>query len=248
MSEFRWLLLGLAVAVFIGTVIWSQFTKNNRARDLFDASADNDFEKDILFADQPLEIEEDFGVSEVRIIKPDERTNLNTDALTSTGENFHATQDTNSRFDDKGQENSEDAQHIVVLHVTAHQGETFKGKKVCKTLEHLGLRHGKYMIYHRESLQNPEISLFSVVNMVKPGFFDKDVMETFTTPGISFFLVLPGPPDPVTTFNEMVQTARQVAQTLGGELLDSERSTFSGQRAQLIQDEIVNFMHRFNEE
>jgi cell division protein ZipA len=80
--------------------------------------------------------------------------------------------------------------------------------------------------------------------MVKPGYFDPQTAESFTTPGLSFFLVLPGPPDPVTTFNEMVQTAKQVAQSLNGELLDADRSSFSGQRAQLIQDEIVEFMQR----
>ena len=84
--------------------------------------------------------------------------------------------------------------------------------------------------------------------MVKPGYFEPEAEEQFKTPGISFFLVLPGPPDPLTTFNEMIQTAKQVAQSLDGELLDADRSTFTSQRAQLIRDEIASFILRLDEE
>lgn len=258
MSEFRWILIGLAIIVFVGTLIWSRFAKSKSGRNLFDQSSNlDDFDKDILYADDPLEIQEDFGVSEVRIIKPDTHLDSGSGLTTHTSNtlstdqgNLSESEDSANKLDtdDSNNSNPEDAQHIVVLHVTARPGETFKGKKVCKTLEHLGLRHGKYKIYHRESLQNPDISLFSVANMVKPGFFEPDALEVFSTPGISFFLVLPGPPDPMTTFNEMVQTARQVAQSLDGDLLDAERSSFSNQRSQMIQDDIVNFMHRYNDE
>lgn len=258
MSEFRWILLGLAVLVFIGTLIYSRMTQNKQGQDLFDRNGfgKDSFDKDVLFADDPLEIEEDFGVSEVRIITPSGQAAENSASRMEQQKSFDPdTADSmdSTRVDFPDSEDAElnsaedESQHIVALHVVSQQGESFKGSKVCKVLEHLGLRHGKYKIYHRESLQNPDISLFSVANMVKPGYFDPQTADSFTTPGLSFFLVLPGPPDPVTTFNEMVQTAKQVAQTLNGELLDADRSSFSGQRAQLIQDEIVEFMQRHGE-
>ena len=249
-NEFRLLLLVLAIAVFVGTLLWSRYSRDSKGRNLFseDEFDSNALDKDVLFANDPLKIEEDFGVSEVRIIKPEEATvpqkNYHSDDLSQTAETSIDSADET----DTETTSEDDSQYIAVLHVTALSGEQFSSKKICKTLEHLGLRHGKYKIYHRESLQNSELSLFSVANMVKPGFFDPDSDEGFKTPGISFFLVLPGPPDPITTFNEMVQTAKQVAHSLNGELLDSDRSTFTSQRAQLIRDEIASFILRLDEE
>ena len=244
MNEFRLLLLVLAIAVFVGTLLWSRFNRDAKGRNLFsqDEYDSKSLDKDVLFADESLEIEEDFGVSEVRIIKPDEvnSTQLEPQLLNS---------DETGQDDSTSESSSEtDSQYIAVLHVTAISGEQFSSKKICKVLEHLGLRHGKYKIYHRESLQNSDLSLFSVANMVKPGFFEPDSEESFKTPGISFFLVLPGPTDPITTFNEMVQTAKQVAQALDGELLDADRSTYTPQRGQLIRDEIASFLLRLDEE
>lgn len=238
--------MGVALVVFLGTIVWSRFSNNSKARNLFETYDDEELGKDVLYADDPVKIEEDFGVSEVRIIKPASADS----ALTSESDNSEFARESGSGFGDENnapQEAADENQHIIVLHVTAKPGETFKGNKLCRTLEHFGLKHGKYKIYHRESLQNPDVSLFSVANMIKPGYFEVDAIDSFTTPGISFFLVLPGPHDPVTTFNEMVQTARQVAQQMSGEILDAERSTFSTQRAQLIRDEIVNFMHRLED-
>lgn len=244
MNEFRLLLLVLAIAVFVGTLLWSRFNRDSKGRNLFseDQYDSKSLGKDVLFADESLKIEEDFGVSEVRIIKPEEATS------TRINPELH-NEDEIDQDDTKNKNSLEtDSQYIAVLHVTALGGEQFSSKKICKVLEHLGLRHGKYKIYHRESLQNSDLSLFSVANMVKPGFFEPEAEESFKTPGISFFLVLPGPTDPITTFNEMVQTARQVAQTLGGELLDADRSTYTSQRGQLIRDEIASFLLRLDEE
>ena len=244
-NEFRLLLLVLAIAVFVGTLLWSRYSRDSKGRNLFsqDEYKNDTLEKDVLFADDPLKIEEDFGVSEVRVIKSGDANSARTNYASEVQDDINASDDA---VDAEASE--EESQYIAVLHVTAIDGEQFSSKKICKTLEHLGLRHGKYKIYHRESLQNSDLSLFSVANMVKPGYFDPEAEEQFKTPGISFFLVLPGPPDPITTFNEMIQTAKQVAQSLNGELLDADRSTFTLQRAQLIRDEIASFILRLDEE
>ena len=245
-NEFRLLLLVLAIAVFVGTLLWSRYSRASKGRNLFsqDEYKNENLEKDVLFANDPLEIEEDFGVSEVRIIKPEDANSAHSSYASESQDDINASAGTV----DAEVSPEEDSQYIAVLHVTALPGEQFSSKKICKTLEHLGLRHGKYKIYHRESLQNSDLSLFSVANMVKPGYFEPEAEEQFKTPGISFFLVLPGPPDPLTTFNEMIQTAKQVAQSLDGELLDADRSTFTSQRAQLIRDEIASFILRLDEE
>jgi len=210
MNELRWILLLLAIAVFTGTLLWSRFSRESKARDMFSEKHRNkdNLNQDVVYADDDVEIDEDFGVSEVRLINPS--TDLHSLDVSQTQKSQLSDQMDSAS---QSQEPAEDElQYITVIHVTAKAGETFKSKKICKTLEHLGLKHGKYQIYHRESLQNPDVSLFSVANMVKPGYFEPNAEESFTTPGISFFLVLPGPPDPLTTFNEMLQTAKQVLQ------------------------------------
>ncbi len=60
-------------------------------------------------------------------------------------------------------------------------------------------------------------------------------------PGISLFMVLPGPIEGVEAFDQMIAAARTLAQSLNGELLDESGSTLSIQRERYMREEIVQF-------
>ena len=59
--------------------------------------------------------------------------------------------------------------------------------------------------------------------MVKPGVFNLDDMEQFTTEGVVLFMTLPCHGDPLRNFSIMLNSAHQLADDLGGQLLDGGR-------------------------
>jgi cell division protein ZipA len=65
--------------------------------------------------------------------------------------------------------------------------------------------------------------------MMQPGVFDIDNMSDMVTPGLVFFLTLPGPEDMMKAFDYMLETAQAVARNLGGDVLDESRSVFTKQ-------------------
>ena len=54
-------------------------------------------------------------------------------------------------------------------------------------------------------------------------------MVTMSTPGISFFMSLPGPSNAMQAFDFMLETAQCVVKNLGGELKDERRSVMTAQ-------------------
>ncbi|NNF67204.1 MAG: cell division protein ZipA [Gammaproteobacteria bacterium] len=130
---------------------------------------------------------------------------------------------------------------VVVIHVSAKGGTRFRGPAIIKALEEESLEYGEFNIFHRRVGQN---SVYSVATMVEPGTFDLENIESLTTPGLSLFLVLPGPDSPVGAFTEMLTTARRLAATLDGEVLDESGSTLSRQAASHLREQIIEFAHR----
>ena len=65
-------------------------------------------------------------------------------------------------------------------------------------------------------------------------------------PGISLFLVLPGPVDSVEAFDMMMEAARTLTQSLDGELLDESGSTLSIQRERYMREEVIQYQHSNN--
>jgi len=84
---------------------------------------------------------------------------------------------------------------------------------------------------------------FSAASLVEPGSFDLANIKDQSIPGISLFLVLPGPMDGADAFDLMMAAARTLAQSLNAELLDESGSTLSIQRERYLREEIVQFEH-----
>lgn len=122
---------------------------------------------------------------------------------------------------------------VLVLNVVAHQGNEISGAVLLPTLLTLGLKYGEMQIFHRhqDSAGNGEV-LFSLANMVKPGVFDIDNMETFTTQGVSLFMTLPCASDNLETFNLMLSAAAKLAEELDGQVLDGNRCVLTKQSTQ----------------
>ena len=105
------------------------------------------------------------------------------------------------------------------------------------------MRHGKFGIFHRYDGNDENSTIFSAASLVEPGSFDLANIKEQEIPGISLFLVLPGPIDGIEAFDMMMEAARALAQTLDAELLDESGSTLSIQRERYMREEIIQFQH-----
>ena len=107
----------------------------------------------------------------------------------------------------------------------------------------IGLRHGKFGIFHRYDGNDESKTVFSAASLVEPGSFDLQNIKEQEIPGISLFLILPGPVECVEAFDSMLEAARALTQSLDGELLDESGSTLSIQRERYMREEIIQFQH-----
>jgi cell division protein ZipA len=135
------------------------------------------------------------------------------------------------------------AQKIVTLRLVARDGGSFRGDELILSLRGIGMRHGKFGIFHRYDGTNENDTIFSAASLVEPGSFDLTNIKEQELPGISLFLILPGPMEGAEAFDMMMSAARAVAQALNGELLDESGSTLSIQRERYMREEIIQFEH-----
>ena len=134
------------------------------------------------------------------------------------------------------------AHEVLVINVDARPGQTFSGAAIKGLLEACGMKHGDMSIFHRHEegdLLSP--IQFSVANAVEPGYFDPDTIETTSTPGLSFFMSVPGPKDYLKAFEFMYETAKCLADNLQGELKDENRSVLTSQTVEHCKQRIREF-------
>jgi cell division protein ZipA len=134
-------------------------------------------------------------------------------------------------------------QKIVTLRLIARDGDAFQGDELVLSMRGIGLRHGKFGIFHRYDGNDEDRTVFSAASLVEPGSFDLANIKDQKIPGISLFLVLPGPVAGIEAFDLMMTAARTLAQTLNAELLDESGSTLSIQRERYMREEIIQYQH-----
>lgn len=130
-------------------------------------------------------------------------------------------------------------ERIVTLFVAAPPEADFHGPDLVVAAEKAGLDFGDLGIFHRLVSGKPEAGpVFSMANMVKPGSFDMTQIESLRTPGVSFFMTLPGPMSALDAWEAMLPTAQRLAELLDGRVLDEERNALGRQRIAHLRDEL----------
>ncbi|SRR5579883_133104 len=130
-------------------------------------------------------------------------------------------------------------ERIVTLYVVARGNAKFSGSDIAVASEKAGLEFGDMQIFHRPLDGKPEAGpIFSMANMVKPGTFDMSRIDELQTPGLSFFMTLPGPLSALDAWDAMLPTAQRMAELLGGNVLDEERNALGRQRIAVLRDEL----------
>jgi cell division protein ZipA len=131
---------------------------------------------------------------------------------------------------------------IVTLFVHARAGATLRGDDLVVVAEKVGLVYGDMGIYHR-LLDGKEVEgpIFSMANIAKPGNFDLRRLSELETPGLSFFMTLPGPLPALDAWNSLLPVAQRVAQLLDAELLDESRNPLVEQTVAFLRNEMRQY-------
>jgi cell division protein ZipA len=154
----------------------------------------------------------------------------------AAGDDSPAAEDT-----DENASSARQDQKIITLRVVARNHSSFAGDDLALSLRGIGLRHGKFGIYHRHDGNDESKIIFSVASLVEPGSFELENLKSQKIPGISLFMVLPCAIDGAQAFDLMMIAARALSQSLKADLLDESGSTLSIQRERYMREEIVGF-------
>nr|WP_321279400.1 cell division protein ZipA [uncultured Vibrio sp.] len=131
---------------------------------------------------------------------------------------------------------------VLVLNVHCAGEEPFVGTELFDSMQQNGLIYGEMNIFHRHvDLSGNGKVLFSVANMMHPGTLEHGDPAEFSTKGISFFMTLPCYGEAEQNFNLMLRTAQQIADDMGGNVLDEQRNLMTPDRLAGYRRQIVEF-------
>ncbi len=143
-------------------------------------------------------------------------------------------------------EEPEPDQRIITLRIIAGSSGAFSGEELVLTLRGIGMRLGKYGIFHQYDGADESKIVYSAASLVEPGSFDLENINAQQIPGISMFMVLPSVIEGTQAFDLMMTAARTLSQSLRAELLDESGSTLSIQRERYLREEIIQHEHGFD--
>ncbi|MEH6358467.1 MAG: cell division protein ZipA [Pseudomonadales bacterium] len=146
--------------------------------------------------------------------------------------------------EEKKPANYQDVEEVIVMNVFAKDDNGFNGSELMRVILACGMRYGEMEIFHRSEEGTNGAVQFSMANLVKPGTFALDNMDSFYTPGVSFFLSLPGPKDSLKALEYMYETAQCVVKNLNGELKDEMHSAMTKQTIEHSRQKVQDFERR----
>lgn len=132
-------------------------------------------------------------------------------------------------------------QKIVAILIAEREGTAILGKKLHAALKQQTLVYGDRKIYHRLEMDQ---TLFSVAGLLKPGQLDPSEADTFSTPGLTLFMVLPGPAKPTYALRNLLSTAKNLAKSLNAELFDAKRQPFTAEAESTMIAEVEDWAQR----
>ena len=172
MDGLRWLLLGFGVLVVAGVYLYSR--REKQIEEIPDEEPRR--LEPSLGGEISDEAESTFEAPEIRVGDLEPEPVADSDP------------------DEEGAE-EQSPQKIVTLRIVGRDKASFAGDELILSMRGIGLRHGKFGIFHRYDGNDDARTIFSAASLVEPGSFDLQNIKDQEIPGISLFLVLPGPVD-----------------------------------------------------
>ena len=148
--------------------------------------------------------------------------------------------------DDEQKATTSTISEVLVINVRAGKNQQLQGSDLLEQVLENGLRYGAMNIFHYHEGEDGEGPvLFSMANMLKPGTFDLQSIDSFTTVGVTFFLTLPVVNDQhMAAYESMLATAKNVAAVLNADLNDDQRSVMTSQTMEHYRERIRDFSRR----
>jgi cell division protein ZipA len=221
--ELRWILTAIGIALIIGVYIWSRRERDED--DLDDGRREPGFGARAqawtsTASDQELLADVD----------------LDRDPLTSSTDVDEGDEIEAPQIPPEGE------QLIVALRLRARQPTGFAGNDLIKSFSAEGLEFGKFGAFH--ALDERRRSLFLVASLVEPGSFEIEKMHELSCPGVSMFMVLPGPREPLVALDSMFVCARRLAERLDADVLDDKGNALTMQQAGWLREQVVEYHRR----
>lgn len=221
MPELRWILTAVGLVVIVGVYLWSR-----RERDDEDEPSGR---REPRLGDRDVP----WDASERPVGQPDP-------ALDKPP--LHRRAAAEASPEEPADEPEDGDQLIVALRLRARQPEGFDGSDLVKAFSAEGLEFGKFGAFH--ALDERRRSRFLVASLIEPGSFEIEKMHELRCPGVSMFMVLPGPREPLSALDAMFSCARRLADRLDGEVLDDKGNALTMQQAGWLREKVVEFHRR----
>ena len=229
MENLRWILL-LAGIVFV-LVVYGVSRRRRRARDEQTLPFEDDL-PDFSATDDLDQLDE--GVGKVRIIARSGEP--------AVAEGNAAAAETPAAETAPRQQNrttQDQADDIITLFILApSREEPFTGEQINSAARASGLHFGEMNIYHRMDA-NGSIR-FSLANMLKPGSFDPENLFATETRGVTLFMQARLVADAEAVLDDMLQTAYQMSEMLGGRLCNHRREPLTEQDTNRYREQITS--------
>lgn len=136
---------------------------------------------------------------------------------------------------------------VASVTIAATGRAPFAGRAITQAAAKAGMRFGAGNVFHMKSRMpgGPE-QLFSLSNLQSPGAFDPEAMTAFRTPALSMYMNVPAAYDPPAVFEQMIATAQNLANTLGGRLQDQDARPLTDPGVQAIRAQIELIAREMN--
>ena len=130
---------------------------------------------------------------------------------------------------------------IIILYILAKPDASFNGTDLNTSVTAAGMTFGEFKFFHfySQAAENLDQKIFSLANMYKPGSFDLNSMDKFTTMGVCAFMVPALINDPLAGFNEMCTCCNRIADDLSGVLTTNKRELLNEENYKHICDQII---------
>ena len=144
---------------------------------------------------------------------------------------------------DKSHPVLEDDEKLIVLYLVEKHGDMLSGSDIIRSLEQAGMNYGDMKIFHYypDNIRSSQQPVFSIANLVDPGYFEMSTISELETPGLSLFLKLPGPVGSISAFDQMVKVIEKLQGCLPVIVKDSARNIVSKQMLMHLREEVVEF-------
>ena len=134
-------------------------------------------------------------------------------------------------------------QELLVINLFAPDNGSYRGESLLAAMRAQGLKFGEMNIFHRYDPLTRDLR-FSVANVVEPGYFDLAEISDMVSPGLVFFMQLPGPDRPVEAVEDMLAITRAIADELGALLHDENMNVLTPQTMEHYRERVADFSRR----